>query len=95
MNISGIVVGLSKDDFPEGLAALSALPGVQVHHQDPAQHRLVVTQETDTTEEQEEGLRRIQALPCVLHAALVHHYFEEGEGQVDAPAPVQLGRSAR
>ena len=95
MNISSIVVGLAKEDFPEGLVALSALPGVEVHYLEPEQHRLVVTQETATTEQQEEGLRRIQALPCVLHAALVHHYFEEGDGEAETPAPIPLGRISR
>ena len=53
--------------------ALRALPGVEVHQVEAG--RAVVTQETG---EQEEGLRRIQALPGVLHAELVYHWFEEG-----------------
>ena len=40
----------------------------------------MITQETASTAQQEEGLRRIQALPGVASAALVYHWFEE-----DAP----------
>ena len=70
MNISGIVVSLVPS--ASCLEALRSLPGVEVHRVEAG--RAVVTQETD---DQEEGLRRIQALPGVLHAELVYHWFEE------------------
>ena len=100
MNISGIVIGLAPLAFDPGLAALGALPGVHLHHLDRAGSRVVVTQEAASTDAQEAGLRQIQALPGVVHAELVYHYFDEGSD--DGPAPVaaaeaalvQLGRPA-
>ena len=69
MNISGIVVTLVPGEGD--LDALRALPGVEIHHLQAG--RAVVVQETD---DQEDGLRRIQALPGVLHAELVYHWFD-------------------
>ena len=93
MNISGIVVGLAPAAFDNSLAALGTLPGVQVHHQDRPGSRVVVTQEAGSSDEQEEGLRRIQALPGVTHAELVYHFFEEDPADAEAAAQplVQLG----
>ena len=78
MNVSGIVVGLAPAVFTPALAALAAQPGVRVHQQDPRGSRVVVTQEAPSSEAQEEGLRRIQALPGVTHAELVYHFFDDG-----------------
>jgi nitrate reductase NapD len=75
MNISGIVIGIVPGQRDACLEAVAALPGVDLHAVEG--ERAVVTQETASTAEQEEGLRRIQALPGVLHAALVYHWFEE------------------
>ena len=76
------------DSSPTGLAEsvrrLEVLHGIEVQFTDAARGRIVVTQESATTEEQEEGLRRIQALPGLLSAELVCHYFgnleDDGEG---------------
>lgn len=78
MNVSGIVVGIAPGQRRRCLEALAALQGVDVHVVEG--DRAVITQETASTADQEEGLRRIQALPGVAHAALVYHWFEE-----DAP----------
>jgi periplasmic nitrate reductase NapD len=92
LNISGIVVGCAPTGIDACAAALSALPGIEVHAQDRARGRLVITQETASTGEQEDGLRLIQALPGVLHAELVYHYFDEGGPDLAPPAQlVQLG----
>lgn len=78
MNVSGIVVGFAPGQRQRCLEALAALEGVDMHAVEG--DRAVITQETASTAEQEEGLRRIQALPGVANAALVYHWFEE-----DAP----------
>ena len=83
MNVSGIVVGLAPAAFAPSLAALGALPGVRIHQQDRKASRVVVTQEAETSDAQEEGLRRIQALAGVTHAELVYHFFDDG---ADGPA---------
>ena len=84
MNISSIVVRVSPSGLAEGVRRLGALAGVEVQFTDAARGRIVVTQESESTDEQEAGLRRIQALPGLLSAELVCHYFgdleEHGEG---------------
>ena len=52
MNLSGIVVACAADRLDACAGALAALPGVEVHRLDRAGGRLVVTQETASTEEQ-------------------------------------------
>jgi periplasmic nitrate reductase NapD len=93
VNISGIVVACEPTGIDTCATALSAIPGVEVHAFDRARGRLVITQETASTGEQDDGLRLVQALPGVLHAALVYHYFDEGEPDVAAAELVQLGVS--
>lgn len=92
MNVSGIVVGCAPTAIDTCAAALSALPGVEVHAFDRARGQLVITQEAASTGEQEDGMRLIQALPGVLHAELVYHYFDEAGPDLAAAAQlVQLG----
>ena len=79
VNLSSIVVHVAPSGLEEGVRRLEALPGVEVPFMDAARGRLVVTQESETTEEQEAGLRRIQALPGLLSAELVCHYFGDLE----------------
>ena len=77
MNISGIVVAIAPATMQDALTALRALDGVEVQHIDLASHRVVVTQESDSDQEQEQRLRSIQAVPGVLNARLVYHWFED------------------
>jgi len=79
MNVSSEVVRLAPDDVADGVRRLEELPGVEVRFTDTARGRIVVTQETLTTNEQDAGMRRIQALPRLLSAELVCHYFGERE----------------
>jgi nitrate reductase NapD len=80
MNISGILVVVPVEKVTTAIQALNAIPGVEVHHADPARGRIVVTQEADSIEGEVEGIRKIKALPDVILAEMVHHYFEpEGE----------------
>jgi nitrate reductase NapD len=77
VNVSSIVVRVDPGAVDEGVRLLGELPGVEVRFTDRERGRIVVTQETDTTDEQDAGLRRLQALPGLLSAELVCHYFEE------------------
>jgi nitrate reductase NapD len=79
MNVSSVVVRVAPAGAAEGVRRLESLPGVEVLFTDAARGRIVLTQETLTTDEQEAGLRRIQALPGLLSAELVCHYFEDLE----------------
>jgi nitrate reductase NapAB chaperone NapD len=75
MNISGIVVSLDPGTMDAALARLGLMEGVEVHQVDLTSHRAVITQEACSTEEQERGLSSIQAMPGVLDAMLVYHWF--------------------
>ena len=78
MNLSGILVMTLPENLPQVVSALSALPGVEVHQQDPV-GRVVVVLEADKVREETDGLRRIQAVPGVLMAEMVFHYFEDDD----------------
>jgi nitrate reductase NapD len=78
MNLSGILVMTRPENLPGVVTELNALPGVEVHQQDPL-GRLVVVLEADRVKEETDGLRRIQAVPGVLMAEMVVHYFEDDD----------------
>jgi nitrate reductase NapD len=81
VNVSSILIQADAPRMNEAVARLSSLPGIEVQLTDPASGKIVVTQETETTEEQEAGLRSIQALPGLLSAALVCHYIDDQGGE--------------
>lgn len=78
MNLSGILVMARPENLLRVAAELNALPGVEVHQQDPV-GRLVVVLEADKVRAEADGLRQIQAVPGVLMAEMVFHYFEEDD----------------
>jgi len=80
---SGILVTADAAALERCRREVEALPGVEVHYLYPDSGRLIAVQETDTVEQQEEGLRRIQALPTVKIAALVEHRIEEAPGAAE------------
>ena len=87
MNISGILVVVPPQRLDEAIADLSLLPGVEVHHTDPATGRIVVTQEGETVGAEVDGLQRIKALPYVVLAEMVYHHFEDSTEIIDAMPP--------
>jgi len=84
MNISGIVVTALPEHVAEVARSLAALPGLEVHHTDSASGKLVVVQEAASVGEEVEGFKRIRALPHVVAADLVQHYFEEDNELIQA-----------
>ncbi len=87
MNLSGIVVSVQPARFDEVVNAVNDLPGMEVYHQDPASHRIVVVQEAENVDAEVEGLKRIKSFPGVAVAELVYHYFAEDEGMSHQPPP--------
>ena len=73
LHYSGILVVTGPNEIDDCIADLESLPGVEVHFCDPERRRIILVQETETIEAQEEGFRRIEALPRVRMAALVEH----------------------
>jgi len=76
LNISGILVVVPVDRLSGSIEALNALPGVEVHHTDPSTGRIVVTLEAPSVDAEITGLRKIKALPHVILAEMVQHYFD-------------------
>ena len=76
MNISGILVIVPPHRLSATVDSLNAIPGVSVHYTEPSTGRIVVTQEAETTSVEVDGLQQIKALPDIILAELVYHYFE-------------------
>ena len=89
MNLSGILVVVHPARTAAMAELLNALPGVEVHQQDPQTGRLILVQEAMDIDGEVEGLRRIQSLPGVAMAEMVYHYFEADDSEVEA-LPEQL-----
>lgn len=79
MHFSGILVTAHRQKLADTARRLEAVEGVEVHYLDAEGGRIIAVLETETLEEQQEGLRRLQRLPGVLAAALVEHRIEELE----------------
>ena len=77
MNVSGILVVADLAHVDAVLAQLAALDGVEVDRCDLASGRIVVVQEAPDVGAEVAGFSRIRALPHVLSADLVCHYFGE------------------
>ncbi len=82
MNISGILVVAGPGRLDTVKEQLGRLEGVDVHQHDPASGRIIVTLEAEDVSGEVEGLKRIKALPGIVLAEMVYHYFE------DDPHPV-------
>ncbi len=77
MNLSGILVTADPSALPAVLASLATLPGVEVRDIDATRGRVVVVQEAPDVGAEVEGFTRIRALPHVINADLVCHYFDD------------------
>ena len=85
--ISAILIVVPVAEIDPTVARLETLPGVEVRHTDLASGRLLALQEAATVSAEVEGLKRIQALPGVVLAEMVYHYFEDDPELACAPAP--------
>jgi nitrate reductase NapD len=86
LNVSGIAVVARPSLLQAASLGIEALPGVEIMAVDPGASKLVVVQELPAVEDHIAGLRTIQALPGVLTADLVYHYFESTEDTESAGA---------
>lgn len=97
MNLSGIVVICQPPKLSAVAQALSELPGVEVHFEDRDQGKIIVVQEALSIAAEMNGLRRIKALPDVILADMLYHYFEEDpeilEGLMKAGQKQPVGES--
>ena len=79
MNLSSVLVYSSLKHIDAVIEALSAVPGVEVHHHCRYSGRIVVIQEHENTDKQIEGLEQIKALPHVIAAEMAYHYVDNAK----------------
>ncbi len=84
MNLSGIFVNTLPADLESVIAAINALEWAEAHHWDD-RGRIIATIEAAGSDAAIDRLKTIKALPHVLLAEMVVHYFGE-EGQ-EKPVP--------
>ncbi len=89
MNLSGIFVMAGPRHSAEVAEALNALPGVEVHQVEEGSGRIVAVQEAADIRAEMDGLKRIKALPHVVMAEMVYHYFADDD-QVYDGLPAEL-----
>jgi nitrate reductase NapAB chaperone NapD len=77
MNFSGILVTAAIDQVDRVAGLIASIEGMTVDRVDHAGGRIVVVQEAADIGAEIAGFTRIRALPQVLAADLVCHYFGE------------------
>ncbi len=82
---SGVLIIVSPERLEPCARDLDALEGVEVHYRHPESGRLVAVLEGRSADDHLEMLRRIQAVPGVLVAAPVYHYFDDPPNAAGAP----------
>jgi periplasmic nitrate reductase NapD len=75
-HISSLVVHAMPDTLDHVSAELTALPGIEIHAQDPS-GKLILTLETDHEAVIVEHINAIYGIRGVLSAALVFHHIEQ------------------
>ena len=89
MNVSGILVITSPEHTGNVIKQLQSLTGIDVHYNDVATGRIIITQEAESISAEVDGLKRIRALPHIVLAEMSCHYFEEDQELLDA-IPAEL-----
>ena len=78
MHYSGILVITDPGRMNDCAVQIEDLAGIEVRHRYPADDRMILVQESESVDEQEQGLREIRAIPGVQLADLVYHHVSEG-----------------
>jgi nitrate reductase NapAB chaperone NapD len=78
VHYSGILVITDPGRMNDCAAQIDGLAGVEVRLRYPDDDRLILVQESETTEGQEQGLRAIRAIPGVQLANPVYVMGEDG-----------------
>lgn len=77
-HVSGLLLATSPGHLKQVARLVTAIPGVDVHLQDAAGARLVLTLETATAKELEAACAALAAVPQVQSVSLTCHYVDEG-----------------
>jgi len=87
MNISSILIAVDTHTFSETLKLLRQLDALEVYHCDQDTGQIVAILEANSVDDEVTGLEAIKALPNVLYAEMVCHYFESTTNIVEAIQP--------
>lgn len=77
MNVSGVLVRARPERFPEVMAALTAIDGVEIHATEEAAGRIVVTLEDGPGYSVEDSLLKVHLVEGISDAALVYQYSDD------------------
>lgn len=77
MNLSAILVTTTPDNTLNMIEQLNSMQGLEVYHNDPASGKIILIQEAESIHEEVNGLKIIKALPGIIVAEMVEHYFGE------------------
>ena len=80
MHYSGILVITDPGRLNDCASQVDDLAGVDVRHRYPDEDRMILVQESETAEEQEQGLRAIRAIPGIQLANPVYVMGRVDEG---------------
>jgi len=84
MNISSILITIHPPSVNETLKSLKCINGLEIYHVDEDVGQVVVIQEANSVDDEVAGLTAIKALPNILYAEMVYHYFESQNNIVEA-----------
>ncbi len=87
MNISGILVVAKPERQADVMTTLGSMPGVEIHQVDEATGRIIAVLEAENINAEMGGLKEIKAIPHVVMAEMVYHYFAEDDQVFDGLPP--------
>ena len=90
MNLSGILIISTPSEIDALIDSLNAMSGVEVHHIDRDNNKLIVVQEAEAIHKEVDGLKQIKKLPGIVLAEMVYHYLADDESLVPETIPDDL-----
>jgi len=83
VHYSGILVVTDPERMNACAGQIEDLAGVEVRHRYPDEGRMILVQESESVEDQEQGLRTIRAISGVQLAELVYHHVDRNVPEED------------
>jgi len=84
---AGVLIAAAPARFAAVCRALDAIPGVLVHHLDPATGRCVAVLESGDRAEGERLFGALGQVPDLRSVDLVYHFVDRADGEVVFPEP--------
>lgn len=84
MNISSILIAVNPQAFNETLNLLNQFQLLDIYQTDQNTGQIVAVLEANTVDDEVKNLEAIKALPNIVYAEMVCHYFESAPNIVEA-----------